>query len=52
VDPEHVGVTRRAVTAMDLVAVARGHTGSPYDWLLAIGGLAYIAAVAFLRWRG
>ena len=35
-----------------LVAVARGHTGSPYDWLMAIGGLAYIAAVAFFRWRG
>jgi hypothetical protein len=35
-----------------LVQLARGHTGSPYDWLLAIGGLAYIAAVAFLRWRG
>lgn len=35
-----------------LVTVARGHTGSPYDWLLAIGGLAYIAAVAFFRWRG
>ena len=35
-----------------LVQLAQGHTGSPYDWLLGIGGLAYIAAVAFLRWRG
>ncbi len=35
-----------------LAEVARGHSGSPYDWLLAIGGLAYIAAVAFFRWRG
>jgi hypothetical protein len=35
-----------------LVATARGQSGSPYDWLLAIGGLAYALAVAFFRWRG
>ena len=35
-----------------LVAVAQGNTGDPYGWLLAIGGLAYVAAVAFFRWRG
>jgi len=35
-----------------LVAIARGESGDPYDWLLAIAGLAYIAAVAFFRWRG
>ena len=35
-----------------LVAVAQGNNGNPYDWLLAIGGLAYVAAVAFFRWRG
>ena len=35
-----------------LVAVARGQSGSPYDWLLAIGGLAYLLAVAWFRWRG
>jgi hypothetical protein len=35
-----------------LVATARGQSGSPYDWLLAIGGLAYLLAVAFFRWRG
>ncbi len=34
-----------------LVAVAHGHTGSPYDWLLAIGGLTSLAAAAFFRWR-
>ncbi|HEX4659624.1 MAG TPA: hypothetical protein VH307_19735 [Streptosporangiaceae bacterium] len=34
-----------------LVQIARGHSGSPYDWLCAIGGLAYILAVAFFRWR-
>ena len=31
---------------------ARGQSGSPYDWLLAIGGLAYLLAVAWFRWRG
>ena len=34
-----------------LVEVAQGHDGSPYTQLGAIGGIAYIAAVAFLRWR-
>ena len=35
-----------------LVATARGQSGSPYGWLLAIGGLAYVLAVAYFRWRG
>ena len=35
-----------------LVEVARGHSGQPYDWLAASGGLAYVAAVALFRWRG
>jgi len=35
-----------------LVEVARGHSGQPYDWLGAIGGLAYVAAIALFRWRG
>jgi hypothetical protein len=35
-----------------LVATARGQSGNPYDWLLAIGGLAYALAVAWFRWRG
>jgi hypothetical protein len=35
-----------------LVAIARGHSGQPYDWLAAISGLAYLAAVALFRWRG
>jgi len=35
-----------------LVATARGQSGNPYDWLLAIGGLAYALAVAYFRWRG
>lgn len=35
-----------------LVAMARGQSGSPYDWLLAIAGLAYALAVGWFRWRG
>ena len=35
-----------------LVEIARGRSGQPYDWLAAIGGLAYVAAIASFRWRG
>ena len=35
-----------------LVATARGQNGNPYGWLLATGGLAYLLAFAFFRWRG
>ena len=41
-----------AVVVAWLVQVAQGHSGSPYDWLGAIAGLAYLLAVAFFRWRG
>jgi hypothetical protein len=34
-----------------IVEVAQGHSGEPYDWLGAIGGLAYLAAVIVLRVR-
>ena len=35
-----------------LAEVARGKSGSPYDWLLATGGVAYLVSFAFFRWRG
>jgi hypothetical protein len=35
-----------------LVELAHGRSGHPYDWLLAVGGLAYVLAVALFRWRG
>ena len=35
-----------------LVAITRGQSGNPYGWLLAIGGLSYLLAVAWFRWRG
>jgi hypothetical protein len=41
-----------AVIVAFIVEVARGHSGEPYDWLGAIAGLAYIAAVIVLRVRG
>jgi len=34
-----------------LVEIAQGKDGSPYAALGAVGGLAYILAVALLRWR-
>ena len=34
-----------------LVELARSGDGSPYGQIMAIGGVAYIAAVAWLRWR-
>ncbi|MFZ0918780.1 MAG: hypothetical protein WAN83_01690 [Candidatus Dormiibacterota bacterium] len=41
-----------AVIVAFIVEVARGRSGEPYDWLGAIAGLAYIAAVIVLRVRG
>jgi hypothetical protein len=41
-----------AVIAAFVAEIARGHDGSPYDWLGAITGLAYVLAVAYYRWRG
>ena len=35
-----------------VVEIARGHSGNPYSWLLAIAGLSYLIAVIILRWRG
>jgi hypothetical protein len=35
-----------------VVEVARGQSGSPYSWLGAVGGLAYLVAVIVLRFRG
>jgi hypothetical protein len=35
-----------------LVELARGNDGSPYGELMAVAGLTYLAAIAFLRWRG
>ncbi|MDQ6688426.1 MAG: hypothetical protein M3Z50_12605 [Actinomycetota bacterium] len=34
-----------------VVAIARGQSGWPYDMIGAVGGLAYLGAVAYLRFR-
>jgi hypothetical protein len=41
-----------ALTVFWLVDLARGGDGSPYGQMMAIGGVSYIAAVAWLRYRG
>lgn len=41
-----------AVIVAFLVEIVRGHDGSPYTWLGALAGVAYVAAVTILRWRG
>jgi hypothetical protein len=41
-----------AVLIAYIVAVARGESGAPYDWLAAIAGLVYLGSVAWLRIRG
>ena len=41
-----------AIIVAFVVELARGHSGSPYSWLGAIAGLAYLAAVAVFRMRG
>ena len=40
-----------AVIIAFLVEMAGGKDGRPYSWLGAIAGVAYLAALAFLRWR-
>lgn len=45
-------VTILAVVAAWLWEIAHGRGGSPYGQLAAVGGIAYILAVAVLRWRG
>ena len=41
-----------AIIVAFVVELARGHNGSPYAWLGAIAGLAYLIAVIVLRLRG
>lgn len=41
-----------AVIIAFIVELARGHSGAPYGWLGAIGGLTYFAAVIVFRIRG
>ena len=35
-----------------VIEVARGHSGQPYDFLAAVGGVTYIASLVWFRFRG
>jgi hypothetical protein len=41
-----------AIIVAFVVELARGHNGSPYAWLGAIGGLTYLVAIVVFRVRG
>ena len=41
-----------AIIVAFVVRLARNESPAPYDWLGAIGGLSYLAAVVVLRVRG
>jgi hypothetical protein len=41
-----------AIIIAFIVELARGHNGSPYGWLGAIAGIAYLAAITVFRIRG
>jgi hypothetical protein len=45
-------VTILAIIGAWVWEIAHGRDGSPYGELAALGGVAYIVAVALLRWRG
>jgi hypothetical protein len=41
-----------AIIIAFIVELAKGHSGNPYGWLGAIGGLTYLAAIVGFRIRG
>jgi hypothetical protein len=41
-----------AIIVAFVIEVARGHDGSPFTWLGAIAGAAYLAAIVVFRVRG
>ena len=41
-----------AIIVAFIIELARGHSGAPYGWLGAIGGVTYIAAVIVFTIRG
>jgi hypothetical protein len=40
------------LTGAWLWELAHGEDGSPYGQVMAVGGVAYLVAIALLRWRG
>ncbi len=41
-----------AVIIACMVELAQGHSGAPFSWLGAIGGLSYLSSIIVLRARG
>jgi hypothetical protein len=41
-----------AIIVAFIVELAKGHSGNPYGWLGAIGGLTYLLAIVVFRIRG
>ena len=41
-----------AVITACLIELAQGHSGAPYSWLGAIGGITYLIAVVVFKIRG
>lgn len=46
------GVVLVAVIVMFMVTIARGQDGSPYYQLGTLGGVSYVMALGYLRFRG
>jgi len=45
------GVLMVAILALGLIEIARGDDGSPYFELAAVGAVAYLGALLWMRWR-
>ena len=41
-----------AIIVAFIVELAKGHSGNPYGWLGAIGGITYLVAIIVFRIRG
>ena len=41
-----------AIIIAFIVELAKGHSGNPYGWLGAIGGITYLVAIVVFRIRG
>jgi hypothetical protein len=41
-----------AIIIACVIELAQGHSGSPYAWLGALGGLTYLVAIVIFRIRG
>ena len=41
-----------AIIVAFIVELAKGHSGNPYGWLGAIGGVTYLVAIVVFRIRG